>query len=45
VLDVEGREGVEEVRELAVEVSVVEVVELTVLWLDVDETDGVCSGY
>jgi hypothetical protein len=45
VLDVEWEEEVEGVRELVVEVGVVELVELTELWLEVDETDGVCSGY
>ena len=45
VLDVEGGEEVEGVRELVVEVGVVELVGPTELWLDADETDGVCSGY
>jgi hypothetical protein len=45
VLDVEWEEDDEGVRELVVEVGVVELVELTELWLDVDETDGVCSGH
>lgn len=44
VLDVEGVEEVVGVRELVVEVGVVELVGLAELWLDVDETDGVCSG-
>lgn len=43
VLDVEWEEEVEGVRELVVEVGVVELVELTELWLDVDETDGVAE--
>jgi hypothetical protein len=45
VLDVERVEEVEGVRVLVVEVGVVELVGLTELWLDVDETDGVCSRY
>lgn len=44
VFDVEWVEVVEGVRVLVVEV-VVELVVLTELWLDVEETDGVCSGY
>lgn len=44
VLDAEGGEEVG-VRELAVEVGVVELVGVTELWAGVDETDGVCSGY
>jgi hypothetical protein len=43
VLDVEWVEEVEGVRELVVEVGVVELAELTELWLDVDETDGVAE--
>lgn len=43
VLDVEWEEEVEGVRELVVEVGVVELVELTELWLEVDETDGVAE--
>jgi hypothetical protein len=43
VLDVEGGGEVVGVRELVVEMGVVELVGLTELWLDVDETDGVCS--
>jgi hypothetical protein len=45
VLDVEGEEEVEGVREVAAEVEAVELVELTELWLDVDKTDELCSGY
>ncbi len=44
VLDAEGGEEVG-VRELVVEVGVVELLGPTELWLGVDETDGVCSGY
>jgi Zn finger protein HypA/HybF involved in hydrogenase expression len=39
VLDVGREEVVEEVREVVVEVGAVELVELTELWLNVDETD------
>jgi hypothetical protein len=42
VLDAEGGEEVG-VRELAVEVGVVELVGLTELWAGVDETDGVAE--
>jgi hypothetical protein len=45
VLNVGRGEEVEGVRELVVGVGVVELVELTELWLEVDKTDGVCSGY
>ena len=45
MFDVEWEEEVEEVRELVVDVGVVELLGLAELWLDVDETDGVCSGY
>jgi len=45
VLDVEGGEEVEGVEELVVEVGVVELVGLAELWLDVDRTDEICSGY
>jgi len=38
-LDAGGEEVVEGVREVVVEVVVVELVELTELWLDVDKTD------
>ena len=44
VLDVEREEVVEGVREVDVEVGVVELVELTELWLNVDETDEAYSG-
>lgn len=43
VLNVEWVEEVEGVRVLVVEVGVVELVGLTELWLDVDETDGVAE--
>jgi hypothetical protein len=45
MLDVEGRGELEGVGELVVEVGVVELVGLAELWLGVDETDGICSGY
>jgi hypothetical protein len=45
VLNVGRGEEVEGVRELVVGVGVVELVELTELWLEVDKTDGVCLGY
>jgi hypothetical protein len=43
VLDVEREEVVEGVREVVVEVGA-ELVELTELWLNVDETDEAYSG-
>jgi hypothetical protein len=45
VLDVEGGEEEEGVREVAVEVGAVELVELTELGLNVDKTDELCTGY
>lgn len=43
-LDVGREEVVEGVREVVVEVGAVELVELTELWLNVDETDEAYSG-